>query len=220
MRRSLLLALLFATAFAGCNGSAEARKEEQDKARVREEPFRREIDQGKARVEALARELGELQAVVGFAGGGEDGVEGKAVAYPARVRSQLEGMNKDLPAPLPGDQLTCEQLLAEWRRAHAVLKTRAEELRLVAENRESALEEEKNTRRRVEQLKNEEIERLVADHKKAQDRLEQNLQQYERQVTDLRERIKNLVARCEEQTAKVAQMEKELQELKGKQGKK
>jgi septal ring factor EnvC (AmiA/AmiB activator) len=188
MRRSLLLALLFATAFAGCNGSAEARKEEQDKARVREEPFRREIDQGKARVEALARELGELQAVVGFAGGGEDGVEGKAVAYPARVRSQLEGMNKDLPAPLPGDQLTCEQLLAEWRRAHAVLKTRAEELRLVAE--------------------------------KAQDRLEQNLQQYERQVTDLRERIKNLVARCEEQTAKVAQMEKELQELKGKQGKK
>jgi hypothetical protein len=104
------------------------------------------------------------------------------------------------------------------KRQFAQFKKAAMETNMQLEHKESAIEEEIATRRRVEKLKNEEIERLTEEHAKAQARLENNLLQFERQVTDLRERLKALMKTNEELGNKLSAAEKELQEIRSKQG--
>jgi hypothetical protein len=160
---------------------------------------------------AKVLEYGALVDVVGFtsAPAGEEG-SGAASLDPTSIKTALESVNRELTPPLAPRDITCQKLIDELRRQIGVYKNLNAEQKLIIENKESAVEEEKNTRRRVESLKNEEITRLTEEHRKSQTRLEQNIQQYERQVTDLRERIKNLSSTNEKTATDARAKEQEL----------
>jgi predicted RNase H-like nuclease (RuvC/YqgF family) len=141
------------------------------------------------------------------------GSDGRVPLDAAVMRVNLAAVNEEFDPPLDPDEVTCAKVLDEARR-------QIRQLRASLAHKDSEIEELVSTRRLIEQLKNEEITRLTDEHRKAEERLEGNILQYERQASDLRERIRNLTSENGKVAAELAATRQELQDLRGKHEKK
>ncbi|GEM_PF-3129623 len=149
--------------------------------------------QMEAKDDQFREKVQELQAWTDITGfyKEEDPVEARDVQV---VQSHLESSNKKLSPVLPPRNLNCKALIDELSRQIEVRDRRLEEADLNTETKNNKIQELEQTKIRLVREKQDRIDKLIEDHQRNQKRLELTIQGYERQVTDLRERIKTYQA--------------------------
>jgi chromosome segregation ATPase len=198
--------------------AAEASRAEAEKIRSEKDALARELSNLRKSYEELNAEreklLGqgpgaaELVAAVGY-GEGEEGPLSPAETVKL-LENDLQRVNRNvLPHPTPQEPLTVRVLLLELERAVNVLRQRNREAMLERDNMQQRWRDEEAAKREMMAQKNKEIEDFRARTQRAQERLNQELQQKEGQITELRDRIQNLHAELEKYTEKYGPLEED-----------
>lgn len=163
-------------------------------------------------------EVRKLREVLGFFGTEESGES--TITDTSIVSNELEKINREvLPNPSPKKPLTVMDILKELERAVNTLKQQINEAKLERDNFQQRWKDEEANKRNLMREKAQEMQDYRDRAARASERLEQEIQQKEGQITELRDRNQSLHADLEklkaENQARVQVLTTQVKKIRG-----
>ncbi|MHC4599113.1 MAG: hypothetical protein ACYS47_08920, partial [Planctomycetota bacterium] len=183
--------IVFIILFLGACGMAYMQAQNKKKAEASLKQKNADYRTQEKAFKAKVQELESICTATGYFQGTDE--EGVLARDASTITTDLNRKNTHLDPPFPSSrELTCKLVLDEVVRQSGTLRQEIENLRLAGENKDNRLAEADLSKQNMLTDKNNTISALKEENARTVARLNDTIKSFERQVTDLRERIRNL----------------------------